>query len=138
MSDGEFIGPIEVDLKPKHKLALMVRLTSVYNARLHICFLHGCNLFTCNYMKIMSKCLLYREQVCVCVKYGRRRQERSLGVLVFLSLFIQTKTGCDFGDSTVGNITASSGKLHLCVFVHTHSASRSVDLSSLSDILKVK
>lgn len=67
MSDGEFIGPIEVDLKPKHKLALMVRLTSVYNARLHICFLHGCNLFTCNYMKIMSKCLLYREQVCVCV-----------------------------------------------------------------------
>lgn len=123
MSDGEFIGLTGVDLKPKHKLALMVGLTSVSNTRLHICFLHGCNLFTCNYMKIMSMSakVYRREQVCVYVKHGRRREERTLGVLVFLPLFIQTKTGCDSGDSTVGNITASSGKLHLCVCVHTHS-----------------
>ena len=60
---------------------------------------------------------------------------------VILSL-APAKIGCDFGESTERNITASSGKLHLakcvcvCVlYAHIHaqgSAAHSVDLSSLN------
>lgn len=68
-------------------------------------------------------------------------------VSVFLSLSSQSKIGCDFGESTARNITASSGKLHLtkcvCVCLYAHirvqaSASNSVDLSSLKGNLNAK
>lgn len=58
---------------------------------------------------------------------------------VFLSLSIQSKIGCEFGDSTARNITASSGKLrhtkHVYEFAHTHRNTHPVDLSFLNDFL---
>ena len=58
-------------------------------------------------------------------------------VSVFLSPSTQSKIGCEFGDSTARNITASSGKLqrtkYVRMFAYTHT--HPVDLSCLNDFL---